>query len=444
MKNLVKKFAAVILAAALAVACLSGCGINWNQTDEGVSVVVIDDQRFYLDELKLYIYETQYELENIYSFYIAYLYGTTESFFTDTSYGSSYWDYDLSMATARLIQTKVLIDYAKKNNIALTDEEKAAAKAACDETMPNLSVVLAKAGNPSEELVLQYFTENALANKVYNAFVADIDRTFDEEKMLRKSFEGVSVTAKTSYTETVEKSSTDASTAAADSSAAAESSTAASTETKTVEISAADQEKYRKQVAEDAQKMLKDGHTVTEVVAEYKNNLYVTVSSISSKALSKAEATDSDTLTSYPYYEKAWSMTTGEYAVIYAANSSKVTVGYVLHMTDDDDAKARADAKLDEIASRKSAMFAKKYAEILKNYKVEVITDELAKLSFSGSVIPETEAASESAAESESASAKESAAESESATESATESASETEGETEAEEAETETEAESK
>ena len=390
MKMHFRKTAALILAACLSMAAFSGCAVNVNPADSENPAMVVCGEKINLDEVKLYIYMSQYDLEKTYHDLLIASYKTMKAFWVDN--GS--WSSVQYQGPGRLFQTKLLLKYAEQNGISLTAEEKAAAEEARQKFLADGQKVLEYAGKPSDALVIRYFEENALANKAYQTIVKDIDTTFDEEAMLRKTFEGIYVVAATKKTTSDDTK---------ESASASESESAAEGETKNeepAEYTEEEQTKAREAALNIAYDMLKAGNTLDEIKEKFTDDPTVTVNAIENRSISKTQMESSTT--TYPYYQIAWELKTGEYSKDIIETSSGTKVGYALHMLNDDDDDARAAAKESELATRRGDKFKEVYAGLLERYKeMHVYEDKTFAVDFQGDayIVESEPAASESESE---------------------------------------------
>lgn len=179
-----KRIAALILAVLMVVVTLVGCGKVDASKYGTTEVIKLGGQSVYLDELNYYVRTNQYEDEK-------------EGLLT--SNGVTKWDQEINYyniiiytlkddllfeSVAELRQVYVLCDQAAKQNITLTADEEAkvveAAKAflAGDEKL--VSYV-----NLTEDRLVEIMTRNALANKMYEAAVADVDTEVTKEEALK-------------------------------------------------------------------------------------------------------------------------------------------------------------------------------------------------------------------------------------------------------------------
>ena len=383
MKMHLRKAAALILASLLSAAVLTGCKINLNPADSENPAMVVLGEQIYLDEAKLYIYMTQCDMERRYGEVLKSSYGDLRTFWVD----NGYWTSALYSGPAKIYQTKLLLKYADENGIKLSDEDKAAAENAYKTFTEAGTKVVEYADNPSDALVRRYFEENALANRVYQTIVANIDTTFNEDEMLRKTFEGVYVTA-------LEKKVLPAD---------------APEGTEPEAYTEEEQKEAREDAMKDVDERLKKGESPADIAKAFENHPRVMVRTIEKRSISKKQA--DELVDSYPYYQIAWELKTGEYSNDIIETKSGTMIGYALHMLNDDDAEARQSAKDTELSNRRTAAFGEAYGKLLTKYKaMHVYEAKTQAVSYKGDAYPvpetPTESGSETPSESESEASK--------------------------------------
>ena len=122
MKQNLKRALAIMLSALVIALAFTGCGSAAGNTE----AVVMNGQTIGMDEMKMYVYTIQDKIEATYA-WMLYYYGETYDTFwkSDSGYGSTMWDQNITLAIEELVQTKVLVKYANENGITLTDDERA-------------------------------------------------------------------------------------------------------------------------------------------------------------------------------------------------------------------------------------------------------------------------------------------------------------------------------
>lgn len=174
MKAMMKKTAAVMLAGMLAAGTLTGCAQK--NVDYATTVVATyGDTPIYLDEANFMARYNQWYNELYYMGY----------------FGEEMWNQDIGGKTleaatkedvmAALLQTEALIAHAEEYGVSLTDADMEKVDQACSDFFEQ-SQKLVEATGATEELVKRIYEKNALANKVWQAVVADTDTQVSPEE----------------------------------------------------------------------------------------------------------------------------------------------------------------------------------------------------------------------------------------------------------------------
>lgn len=175
MKAMMKRTAALMLAGALAAGTLTGCAQK--NVDYATTVVATyGDTPIYLDEANFMARYNQWFNELYYMGY----------------FGEGMWNQDIGGKTleaatkedvmAALLQTEALIAHADEYGVALTDADMEKVNQACSDFFEQQSEKLVEATGATEELVKRIYEKNALANKVWQAVVADTDTQVSQEE----------------------------------------------------------------------------------------------------------------------------------------------------------------------------------------------------------------------------------------------------------------------
>lgn len=387
MKKNLMKSAALLLAVMMLAGALSGCGLD---RDAEVAIKM-GKENIYLDEVKLYVYSSQLEMESTYSIYIQYLYQDAKSFFEapiNSSSETTFWEYNLTRACAQIYQTKVLNKEAAKAGVTLTADEQKKVDEAYKSFVASYPALIRKAG-ASDELVRTFITENAIANKYYTVMTEGYPTDYNEEDVIGKRFCGVYIQALTVKAEEKDEADggEDTESAAAD----------ASTEEAKEELYTEEELQAHLDAAmEKAMELLKQSQKPSDVVEAFKDDLTVSASTISSRVVTKATSSNE----TYPYYEKAWAMSTGDYTSFTAKDANDVMTGYLLYMEDDNDEDARTSAIESLYISRRADIFEEKYAELTsKTYKdFDVYTSVVASILYPGDLLSSSSATGTTAA----------------------------------------------
>ena len=425
--NRIMKYAAAALAAATAVSTLGGSEQLEKKAPEDTVAVSFGDTNIMLDEVTYMIRSMEYTYESYFGSNIC---GNDMG---DGS-GMTVGDYIKQMSLSQLRQTLVLNEYAKKNGIELSDDQKAKVDEAIEKLQTESEDYLEAVG-ATDELIEKTYTENAIANLVYMDLVADVDTTVGDDEFLRKKIAYVKLTpseltettaadeattevssdedsseeassienteaesesaSKDVTTSTEEASSENASTDAASTEEASsenvsELSSEASTEDSTEVETLSEEEQERQDAMNDAaDKILKEfeeGNDAADFISDYQNDSHFTATN--------SEISISEDGTAV-YNAAAWALATDE-CTVYRSDDGSI---YIIRCLDDNDEEARQSAIDSEIESRKTALFSEKYAEIQDDsskFKVDEDVIDTIRFTTPVYVAPSEEETSES------------------------------------------------
>lgn len=423
----IMKYAAAALVAATAVSTLGGCEQLEKKAPEDTVAVSFGDTNIMLDEVTYMIRSMEYTYESYFGSNIC---GNDMG---DGS-GMTVGDYIKQMSLSQLRQTLVLNEYAKKNGIELSDDQKAKVDEAIEKLQTESEDYLDAVG-ATDELIEKTYTENAIANLVYMDLVADVDTTVGDDEFLRKKIAYVKLTpseltettaadeattevssdedsseeassienteaesesaSKDVTTSTEEASSEKASTEAvsteeASSENVSELSSEASTEDSTEVETLSEEEQERQDAMNDAaDKILKEfeeGNDAADFISDYQNDSHFTATN--------SEISISEDGTAV-YNAAAWALATDE-CTVYRSDDGSI---YIIRCLDDNDEEARQSAIDSEIESRKTALFSEKYAEIQDDsskFKVDEDVIDTIRFTTPVYVAPSEEETSES------------------------------------------------
>lgn len=459
--NRIMKYAAAALAAATAVSTLGGCEQLEKKAPEDTVAVSFGDTNIMLDEVTYMIRSMEYTYESYFGSNIC---GNDMG---DGS-GMTVGDYIKQMSLSQLRQTLVLNEYAKKNGIELSDDQKAKVDEAIEKLQTESEDYLEAVG-ATDELVEKTYTENAIANLVYMDLVADVDTTVGDDEFLRKKIAYVKLTpseltettaadeattevssdedsseeassienteaesesaSKDVTTSTEEASSENASTDAASTEAVSteeassenvsEISSEASTEDSTEVETLSEEEQERQDAMNDAaDKILKEfeeGNDAADFISDYQNDSHFTATN--------SEISISEDGTAV-YNAAAWALATDE-CTVYRSDDGSI---YIIRCLDDNDEEARQSAIDSEIESRKTALFSEKYAEIQDDsskFKVDEDVIDTIRFTTPVYVAPSEEETSESETGEEESTKEEKSSESDESEEAVSEASSE-------------------
>lgn len=425
--NRIMKYAAAALVAATAVSTLGGCEQLEKKAPEDTVAVSFGDTNIMLDEVTYMIRSMEYTYESYFGSNIC---GNDMG---DGS-GMTVGDYIKQMSLSQLRQTLVLNEYAKKNGIELSDDQKAKLDEAIEKLQTESEDYLDAVG-ATDELIEKTYTENAIANLVYMDLVADVDTTVGDDEFLRKKIAYVKLTpseltettaaeeattevssdedsseeassienteaesesaSKDVTTSTEEASSEKASTEAvsteeASSENVSKLSSEASTEDSTEVETLSEEEQERQDAMNDAaDKILKEfeeGNDAADFISDYQNDSHFTATN--------SEISISEDGTAV-YNAAAWALATDE-CTVYRSDDGSI---YIIRCLDDNDEEARQSAIDSEIESRKTALFSEKYAEIQDDsskFKVDEDVIDTIRFTTPVYVAPSEEETSES------------------------------------------------
>lgn len=418
--NRIMKYAAAALAAATAVSTLGGCEQLENKAPEDTVAVSFGDTNIMLDEVTYMIRSMEYTYESYFGSNIC------SNDMGDGS-GTTVGDYIKQMSLSQLRQTLVLNEYAKKNGIELSDDQKAKVDEAIEKLQTEAEDYLDAVG-ATDELIEKTYTENAIANLVYMDLVADVDTTVGDDEFLRKKIAYVKLTpseltettaaaeatteassdegsseesssventetesiSKDDETSTEEASSEKASTEEASSEKTSELSSESDTEASNESETLSEEEQERQDAMNDAaDKILKEfeeGNDAADFISDYQNDSHFTATN--------SEISISEDGTAV-YNAAAWALATDE-CTVYRSDDGSI---YIIRCLDDNDEEARQSAIDSEIESRKTALFSEKYAEIQDDsskFKVDEDVIDTIRFTTPVYVAPSEEETSES------------------------------------------------
>ena len=409
MKKLWNKAAAAVLAASLAVG-MTACGQEEIQVDPEkypeTAVATVGDEKIYLDEANYILRGQQYSMESLYTM-MGYTNETLWSQYADQEQTVTMEEYLKQMVLTELIQTYVLNQEAEELGITLSeeDEEKIQARIEDDQT---LEEEFLEASGFTEELARKVYTNNALALRVYEKLVEDVDTNVDEEEYRHVKVEYLYLKDEADESASSTASETESETEAAGTE------TEESTENPSADCSLTEAD------AEVVLAKLEELQDVNEVYEELEEQFDGRLSKIESNSVGKTETEDNE------LFAEIYEMKNGEFKKVHIENKG----WYIIHCLDDNDPEGKQADIDQEIENRKGELFTEKYEEILADgpeVKVEYAVWNGMKLAGEVVFVAPT---TESSTEGETGTAKSGAEETESGAEessSETESAAETE-----------------
>lgn len=357
MKMNWKKYTAAALTALMTAGLLGGCA-QMNINDASAKVVATyGDENIYLDEATFMAKYNQYQMEAYYGPIMQMMGAATYADYWEMDpygTGTTMEDEAKKSTMQQILQTRVLGDKAKSDGITLTEEETAKVTEAVDGFMESEQLV--KITGASRELAERIYTQNALANKVYETMVQDVDTNINEDDYLRKSLEYIKITEKTDTT-------------AEDETDAAETETQAEGETGETQSESESQEDAQSKEAwmEAAQKIqaeIEAGTELTSIKEEYADADF-NVNSFASVTISAEDTED--------YKTAAWNLTGGACTIVESEDGAI----YVLHLLNDKDEEKTQAAVDAELESRTAELFQTRYEELANNAPTFKVKDDV-------------------------------------------------------------------
>lgn len=428
--NRIMKYAAAALAAATAVSTLGGWEQLEKKAPEDTVAVSFGDTNIMLDEITYMIRSMEYTYESYFGSNIC---GNDMG---DGS-GMTVGDYIKQMSLSQLRQTLVLNEYAKKNGIELSDDQKAKVDEAIEKLQTESEDYLEAVG-ATDELIEKTYTENAIANLVYMDLVADVDTTVGDDEFLRKKIAYVKLTP-SELTETtaadgattevssdedsseeassIENTEAESESASKDVTTSTEeaSSEKASTEAETLSEEEQERQDAMNDAADKILKEFEEGNDAADFISDYQNDSHFTATN--------SEISISEDGTAV-YNAAAWALATDE-CTVYRSDDGSI---YIIRCLDDNDEEARQSAIDSEIESRKTALFSEKYAEIQDDsskFKVDEDVIDTIRFTTPVYVAPSEEETSESETGEEESTKEEKSSESDESEEAVSEASSE-------------------
>ncbi len=346
MKFKLKNILVSVIIMCLVVGIMAGCTRSDSADPATTVVATYGDEKVYLDEAKFFAKFSQYSYEASF--------GVSQEFWSYKFSGDITWEENIKRdVMKKILQTKILCDQAKKDNISLTDDEKELVTKQVTSFLENEQMV--SVTGATEQLLEKIYTENAIANKVYASLIADVDTNVNEEDFKRMKIDYLHVTED-------DDSETD---------------------------EGAEVEKMKT--------ALEEGKSVTDISSEYEEASYT---------VEKSTGVTFGETDEGAYVEEAWQMSTDEVKVIQVEGDG----WYIVKCVSDNDEEARDAAIQEEIQSRQDKMFNEKYEEIKNNGKEFTVDEKVwATVTFEEAAYVET--TTEATSEAESAESSESSEE---------------------------------
>lgn len=174
-----RRHAAVLLSLLFLFSFLCGCGKSGSTTKVVLTTGFAKDEVFKIEsmscrvpEIMLYLTTVQNEYEEVFG----------EQIFEVSRNGVTLKDNLKETVLARIAQIKTLNLMAQERKVTLDDAEKSSVKAAADTFYASLNDKEIEELNLSEKLIQQMYTEYALAEKVYDQIIQDINPEISDDE----------------------------------------------------------------------------------------------------------------------------------------------------------------------------------------------------------------------------------------------------------------------
>lgn len=368
-----RRILSVGLSAALSATALTGCYTTVKDDNYDTTVVAtLGDQDIYLTEVNYYLMMLQVTYDYYYDYFYSTYYGFTskEEFYEYTGFssdGTSTWDGMKEDAMAMVQQTYILCSYADEFGISLSDEDLEKVDEAVEEFLTETDSGIVEACKVDEESLTDIYKRNALANRVYEYLVADIDTEVNEEdyRCTEVSYLAISVAEEDEDADTSDNDADEAE------------------EEEETEEEEVDLEAMAETVLEELQEQMEiyeesdeddDSIPYNAVIALHEDDTDISIALTSGTEYSKPEEAEEDedsedtedteeeeteTLQSI-----CWNtLSTGDYTTWYDEDNA---VAYVIYCVNDDVEESKEEAIEEELESRRDTMFEEKYADLVK------------------------------------------------------------------------------
>lgn len=179
MKKFVEKMLAAVLTAALFLPVLAGCGRTVKPEDYASTVVAtLGEEKIYLDEANLYLRSDQYYYEMMY----AYMYGMKDIWSMQVDARKTMADNLRESTLTVLRQIYILCSHAEEMGVSLSEADLQKVEQAVDRNLEQSDARLTEAIHMDRARMVEVFTKNALANRVWEAVVAAADTNVTDEE----------------------------------------------------------------------------------------------------------------------------------------------------------------------------------------------------------------------------------------------------------------------
>lgn len=171
VSSMKKKMIVVLLA--MCMILISGCGkVLLTTGPKEDEVFLINNEPCRLPELMVYLVTVQNLYENVYG----------EEIWNTGYDGVTLEENVRETVLARIAQTKTMYLLAKEKGVELTQEEQEKVKAAAEEYFSSLNERETEVMGVDAETVQKLYTEYALANKVYQVIIQDVNPEISDDE----------------------------------------------------------------------------------------------------------------------------------------------------------------------------------------------------------------------------------------------------------------------
>ena len=181
-----------LAAALLSLSLLAGCGSSLAGKTvadyKNITAASLGSDQIKLSEVNYYLRDTQELYERIYS-------AMTDEDIWASAYSETmtFGEYVRSVMVNKVYQIHLLNSKAQELGISLSEEDKAKAATAVDEWLAGADDAMKAAVGEDKAELVRIYENNALANLVYEAMIADVDRNVTDEEARQWSVEVVSL-----------------------------------------------------------------------------------------------------------------------------------------------------------------------------------------------------------------------------------------------------------
>ncbi|MBO4391491.1 MAG: hypothetical protein J5825_11615 [Lachnospiraceae bacterium] len=335
MKRYLKNGLILAVSASMAASMLTGCAKYVDPKNYDTTIVATyNGWDITLSEANFVARLAQYQKEAWYGYF---QYEINWSDEVDT--GISWQESIKTEAMKELLQTALLCSKAEEYGISLSEEDKAEVAEKVQTDLASFPKTIVEYGSATEEVVTKVYTNNALANRVWEYMSKDIDTTIENDEDYRhKTCHYVMVSLPSSTTES---------------------------ETGSEPVSGLETDLNKviteiKEKLDESDKAEGIDALMTNLAQEYKAKGYEAINSYVN-----VDKNDSDS-----YGPACFKLSQGE-TTIYDAGKDGI---YLFYCTDDNNQTAKQNAINKELDKRKDALFNEKYKELTESvepYKVE-------------------------------------------------------------------------